>query len=238
MFDLTNSIGTFESMFGVCRSAAKRPTSNHKSDFDFRKKMEEEKLQALADSLSGHGGRKGLGISSGQYSWVKTVELSSGKEDRKDGLPNNQLYSNFVKAGTYDPTAKEADGDGRLIKRDFSDGPILPDNERKARKDAKKAAKKKLKMEAKKKLLLEEKRKAKKERKALKKESKKRKHDDKHPPSKTQEAPELKKKRVQKELGLSNTTEDVNEKKETKDKKKKSAKESKEGKKKKKKDKR
>lgn len=232
-------------LFGVCRSPVQAshlssnvlPTMHKQSDFDFRKKMEEEKLQALADSLSGHGGRKGLGISSGQYSWVKTVETSSGKEDRKDGLPNNQLYSNFVKAGTYDPTSKEADGDGRLIKRDFSDDPILTDDEKKARKDAKKAAKKKLKMEAKKKLLLEEKRKAKKERKALKKESKKRKRDDETPPSESQEAPKLKKKRAQKELGVSNPTksEDVNEKK---DKKKKSAKQSKEGKKKKKKDKR
>jgi len=196
--------------------------------------MEEAKLQALADSLSGHGGRKGLGTSSGQYSWVKSAEPSSGKGERKDGLPANQLYSNFVKAGTYDPNAKEVDGDGRLIKRDFSDVNVLVDDEKKARKDAKKAAKKRLKMEAKKKLRLEEKRKAKKERKALKKESKKRKRDDEPPQSESDEAPELKKKRAEKELRLSNTTkfEDVGEK----DKKKKSSKESKEDKKKKKKE--
>ena len=87
--------------------------------------MEESKLQALADSLSKHGGRKGLGTSGGQYSWAKTQVDVAKKSERDDGLPNNALYSGFVKAGSYDPNAKVDDGDGRIIKRDFSDIPVL-----------------------------------------------------------------------------------------------------------------
>ena len=85
--------------------------------------MEETKLQALADSLSKHGGRKGLGINSGSYSWAKGKVQQSGEpsSEERSGLPNNPLYSNFVREGTYDPSAKVEDGDGRAIKRDFSD---------------------------------------------------------------------------------------------------------------------
>jgi hypothetical protein len=146
--------------------------------------MEESKLQALADSLSKHSGRKGLGTYGGEYSWSKTATSSTTTQSaRDDGLPNNPLYSNFIKEGTYDPLQKTPlnHGDGRLIKRDFSDIPAIVDEtsnddetkkkksskkskeERKAEKKAlKKAAKKAAKLEAKKKAKLEEKRRLKK----------------------------------------------------------------------------
>ena len=143
--------------------------------------MEESKLQALADSLSKHSGRKGLGTYSGEYSWSKTANSSTTTESsRNDGLPTNPLYNNFVREGTYDPSKKTPldHGDGRLIKRDFSDIPAIVDEtssddksknsskktkeERKAEKKAlKKAAKRAAKLEAKKKAKLEEKKKAK-----------------------------------------------------------------------------
>ena len=145
--------------------------------------MEESKLQALADSLSKHSGRKGLGTSGGEYSWSKTANSSTTttQSARDDGLPTNPLYSNFVKEGAYDPSKKAPlnHGDGRLIKRDFSDIPPIVDEtsadetskksskkskeERKAEKKAiKKAAKKAVKLEAKKKAKLEEKKRLKK----------------------------------------------------------------------------
>lgn len=158
--------------------------------------MEEAKLQALADSLSGFGGHKGLGTSRGQYSWVKGAEPASGKGERKDGLPNNQLYSNFVKAGAYDPNGKEVDGDGREIKRDFSDIPVLEDDDKKTKKAQKKLEKKRLKMEAKKAAKLAEK-------KALKKASKKRRKDDeaeKHCAVEQNAKPDKKRKRKESEF--------------------------------------
>ena len=126
--------------------------------------MEETKLQALADSLSKHGGRKGLGLSGGEYSWSKTnnrneAGVDDGEQRRNDGLPNNALFSNFVREGTYDLEASRGQhGDGRTIKRDFSD--IHSDD-----KAAKKASKKAAKIEAKRQVKLEEKRKAKRARK-------------------------------------------------------------------------
>ena len=91
--------------------------------------MEEVKLQALADSFAKHGGRKGLGTSGGEYSWSKTNSRNEAgveqeqqqKEGRDDGLPDNALYAPFVKEGSYNPSAKGHHGDGRAIKRDFSD---------------------------------------------------------------------------------------------------------------------
>ena len=144
--------------------------------------MEESKLQALADSLSKHSGKKGLGTYGGEYSWSKTANSSTTPSARIDGLPTNPLYSNFVKEGTYDPSKKTplSHGDGRVIKRDFSDIPAIVDEtssdetsskksskkskeERKAEKKAlKKAVKKAAKLEAKKKAKLEEKRRLKK----------------------------------------------------------------------------
>lgn len=143
--------------------------------------MEESKLQALADSLSKHSGRKGLGTYGGEYSWSKTATSSTTTQSRDDGLPNNPLYSNFIKEGTYDPLQKTPlnHGDGRLIKRDFSDIPAISDEtsnddqtkkkkkksskkSKEERKAEKKAIKKAAKLEAKKKAKLEEKRRLKK----------------------------------------------------------------------------
>ena len=141
--------------------------------------MEESKLQALADSLSKNGNRKGLGTnrSPGQYSWsVKQPSTSAATDaaERTDGLPNNALYTHFVKAGEYDPTQKTTStmnhGDGRVIKRDFSDLlPILVSEDgsdgqpaKKMSKEEKKAAKKAAKLEAKRQAKLEEKRQMKK----------------------------------------------------------------------------
>lgn len=107
--------------------------------------MEESKLQALHDSLSKIRGRKGLGTNGSQFSWQRTTAASSN-------LPSNALYANFVPEGSYDPQSK---GDGRAVKRDFSDCIAESKEERKRRrKEEKKAAKLQAKREAK----LEEKR--------------------------------------------------------------------------------
>ena len=85
--------------------------------------MEDSKLQALHDSLSKLRGHQGLG-SRGAYSWQKKSAgtQEGGKGPAEFGLPANALYANFLPAGTYDPKAGKAhDGDGRAIKRDFSD---------------------------------------------------------------------------------------------------------------------
>ena len=139
--------------------------------------MEESKLQALADSLSKNCNRKGLGTnrSPGQYSWsVNQSTTAADAAERTDGLPNNALYTHFVKAGVYAPNQKTTStmnhGDGRVIKRDFSDLlPILVSEDgsdgqpkKKMSKDEKKAAKKAAKLEAKKQAKLEEKRQMKK----------------------------------------------------------------------------
>ena len=135
--------------------------------------MEESKLQAIADSLAKHKGRKGLGTHGGEYSWSKPA-TSTEEIERTDGLPNNALYSNFVKEGTYDPNKKSSinHGDGRTIKRDFSDIPAVVEDgstdsankkkETKMTKEQRKAAKKAAKLEAKKQAKLEEKRRLKK----------------------------------------------------------------------------
>jgi hypothetical protein len=131
--------------------------------------MEESKLQALADSLAKNGNRKGLGTySSGQYSWSKASEVEDAA--RADGLPDNALYNNFVKAGEYNANQKTPTnhGDGRAIKRDFSDLPVLVEDgsdgqpKTKKTKEEKKAAKKAAKLQAKIQAKLEEKRRIKK----------------------------------------------------------------------------
>lgn len=136
--------------------------------------MEESKLQVIADALAKHGGRRGLGTSGGEYSWSKNAAIVTEQGDRTDGLPNNALYSNFVKSGTYDPNSKAqmSHGDGRTIKRDFSDSPAIVDDgstdnsakqkAKKMTKEERKAAKKAAKLEAKKQAKLEEKRRLKK----------------------------------------------------------------------------
>eukprot|EP00538_Stauroneis_constricta_P009554 CAMPEP_0119550158 /NCGR_PEP_ID=MMETSP1352-20130426/3726_1 /TAXON_ID=265584 /ORGANISM="Stauroneis constricta, Strain CCMP1120" /LENGTH=200 /DNA_ID=CAMNT_0007595915 /DNA_START=77 /DNA_END=679 /DNA_ORIENTATION=+ len=139
--------------------------------------MEESKLLALHDALCRHGkGRKGLGTNSGAYSWTqnKAGAAAAGQSEqatRADGLPNNALYSNFVRSGAFDPDAKRDDGDGRPIKRDFtdiaaevstsSDDDDAKEKKRKEQKEKKKAAKKAAKLEAKRQAKLEEKREAK-----------------------------------------------------------------------------
>ena len=85
--------------------------------------MEDAKLQALHDTLSKLRGTQGLG-SNHQYSWQKNKSGASteGRHPAAANLPNTALYAYFVPEGTYDPNAvAKNDGDGRVIKRDFSD---------------------------------------------------------------------------------------------------------------------
>ena len=164
--------------------------------------MEDSKLLALHESLSKLRKFGGLGVSA-QYSWQRNggenensglyTTGADGKSKRTDGLPLNSLYNNFVKEGSYDPNQKGGHGDGRAIKRDFSDcndsnshvvsggsssdddsssddGSQVRRQKKKARKEQKKAekkaAKKAAKLEAKRQAKLEEKKRAKKEAKA------------------------------------------------------------------------
>jgi hypothetical protein len=83
--------------------------------------MEDSKLQALHDALSQLRGQKGLGTNS-QYSWQRGTSAPTARHPAAAKLPNNALYANFLPEGVYDPkTAQSNDGDGRVIKRDFSD---------------------------------------------------------------------------------------------------------------------
>jgi hypothetical protein len=85
--------------------------------------MEDSKLQALHDTLEKlRPGRKGLG-SKNQYSWQKNQAAGDQQQHRHlaaASLPDNALYANFIPEGTYDPSGVH-DGDGRVIKRNFSD---------------------------------------------------------------------------------------------------------------------
>ena len=86
--------------------------------------MEEQKVQALHDTLSKLKRSAGLGVASHyNFGGVKTKQDANGQTVREDGLPNNPLYFPFVKAGTYDPSKGDASkyGDGRVIKRNFDD---------------------------------------------------------------------------------------------------------------------
>lgn len=115
--------------------------------------MEDAKLQKLHDTLSKLRGHQGLG-SQAVYSWQK----KSGKTEPDvvdNGLPKNRLYRDFVKEGTYDPKQKTHDGDGRVIKRDFSD--IQAETTKEERKRRKKEAAKAAKLELKRQAKLEEK---------------------------------------------------------------------------------
>jgi len=137
--------------------------------------MEESKLIALHDTLTKLGKQQGLGVSS-QYSWATNAVI----EERKDGLPANALYANFVKEGSYDPSKKNLHGDGRMIKRNFDDttipqittdddddSPATKRRRKEEKKAEKKAKKKEEKLAAKKAAKLEEKRRAKKQVKQL-----------------------------------------------------------------------
>jgi len=144
--------------------------------------MEEEKIQSLHDSLSKLRKSAGLGISSHlNFGGPNASGLSkrdrNGNLVRKDGLPTDALYSNFVREGLYDPTKKNQNdaakyGDGRFIKRNFDDcspeagqtADVSNDDSSTARRTKKAEKKKKLKaakLEAKKQKKLDEKRKAK-----------------------------------------------------------------------------
>ena len=132
--------------------------------------MEDSKLQALHDSLSKLRGHQGLG-SRGAYSWQKKSASDSENGPADFGLPANALYANFVPAGTYDPKAGHAnDGDGRQIKRDFSDINDDSSDDEAAKKRKRKEKRKAEKLEAKKQAKLLAKIKAKKEAKKAKKE--------------------------------------------------------------------
>jgi len=151
--------------------------------------MEEDKIQSLHDSLSKLRKSAGLGISS----HLNFGGSSSTK--RKDGLPTDELYSNFVKEGLYDPTTKKRNdaakyGDGRFIKRNFDDCTPEDDQVDDAsstcsstvelkRKAEKKKKMKAAKLEAKRQAKLEEKKKAKLAAKRLSKKSKEKESDTK-----------------------------------------------------------
>lgn len=85
--------------------------------------MEEQKVQALHDTLAKLKKSAGLGVAS-HYNFGKvSTKQVNGQVVREDGLPNNPLYFPFVKEGTYDPSTSDAKkyGDGRVIKRNFDD---------------------------------------------------------------------------------------------------------------------
>jgi hypothetical protein len=153
--------------------------------------MEDSKLQALHEALSQLRGKKGLGTNS-QYSWQRGTASTTEtfRHPAAAKLPNNALYAHFLPEGVYDPKAAQVnDGDGRVVKRDFTDAIIGDRNasgvdetaldsstekeQRKAlRKEAKKEAKKAAKLKAKREVKLDEKKKQRKlEKKLLKKQS-------------------------------------------------------------------
>jgi hypothetical protein len=139
--------------------------------------MEDAKLQALHDTLAQLRGKNGLGTSS-QYSWQRTAAGggAAARHPAAAALPDNMLYANFLPEGVYDPiSAAVNDGDGRSIKRDFSD--ILPmesgtddADRRKRTKQAKKEAAKAAKLEAKRQAKIEEKKRLKREERDRKKD--------------------------------------------------------------------
>jgi hypothetical protein len=149
--------------------------------------MEDAKLQALHDTLSQIRGKKGLGTNT-QYSWQTGGTTTRQRHPAALHLPDNELYANFLPEGTYDPNAKHIDdGDGRVVKRDFSDAVMGDENDDKKssrtdkldkqrrkelRKAEKKAARKAEKLKAKKETrILEKKLQKKLEKKLLKKQS-------------------------------------------------------------------
>jgi len=146
-----------------------------------------DKIQSLHDSLSKLRKSAGLGVSSQlNFGGPPTSSATKGEDD----LPKNELYSNFVRQGSYDASKKDQNdaakyGDGRLIKRNFDDcthdafkiEDATSDDSSKTklqRKAEKKKMKKAEKLEAKKQAKLEEKKKAKlEEKKRAKLEEKK-----------------------------------------------------------------
>jgi hypothetical protein len=153
-------------------------TANHFQSISFYViSMEDAKLQALHDTLAQLRGKNGLGTSS-QYSWQRTAAGGGAvaRHPAAAALPDNMLYANFLPEGVYDPiSAAVNDGDGRSIKRDFSD--ILPmesgtddADRRKRTKQAKKEAAKAAKLEAKRQAKIEEKKRLKREERERKKD--------------------------------------------------------------------
>merc|ERR1712194_235962 len=153
-------------------------------------KMEDSKLLALHDDLSKYQNKKksGLGVSNAyNFAGSKNKQSSdlTATTVREDGLPNNSLYVNFLRQGTYDPTKDDTTanvyGDGRVIKRNFDDciteisvSSNSDDDEnsvgkkkkitKEERKEQKKAKKKAAKLEAKKQAKIEAKLAARKQR--------------------------------------------------------------------------
>jgi hypothetical protein len=90
--------------------------------------MEDAKLQALHDTLSQIRGKKGLGTNT-QYSWQRHGASQTDRHPAAASLPDNALYAHFLPEGVYDPNTKRIDdGDGRIVKRDFSDA-IMDDGD-------------------------------------------------------------------------------------------------------------
>jgi len=89
--------------------------------------MEESKIVELHTNLLKLKKSAGLGASSrfnfGNSSTnTSTVTDKSGKVARADGLPNNGLYANFRREGSWKKgSAASKYGDGRAIKRNFDD---------------------------------------------------------------------------------------------------------------------
>lgn len=156
--------------------------------------MEDSKLLALHDDLSKYQNKKksGLGVSNA-YNFAgsknKQSSDSTATTVREDGLPNNSLYVNFLRQGTYDPTKDDTTaniyGDGRVIKRNFDDciteisvssnsdddensvgkkKKITKEERKEQKKEEKKAKKKAAKLEAKKQAKIEAKLAARKQR--------------------------------------------------------------------------
>ena len=137
--------------------------------------MEEQKIQALHDTLAKLKKTAGLGVASHyNFGKIQTKQVN-GQTVREDGLPNNPLYFPFVKEGTFDASTADAKkfGDGRAIKRNFDDcksnaNVDVDDGSESSNSSSDKKSKKKRKKEAKEKkqaekkaLKLEEKRQAK-----------------------------------------------------------------------------
>lgn len=139
--------------------------------------MDEVKAQALHDELSSlvyqRGKSGGVGLGVGVYSW--SVSTTKSTSERDDGLPNNPLYANFVREGSFNTKTPSNHGDGRLIKRNFDDLKNISDaHKSKAKKQKKRMSsteKKAAKLEAKRQVRLAEKKAAKRAGKIIRKKS-------------------------------------------------------------------
>lgn len=103
--------------------------------------MEDAKLQALHDTLAQLRGHQGLGNAS-QYSWQRSTAADTARHPAAAALPDNALYANFLPEGVFDPNSVSFhDGDGRSVKRDFSDVVQADDSDLQSTKSAKRRRK-------------------------------------------------------------------------------------------------